>query len=128
MLKSHEKFHMLDVAKQNDFWIEANFKEDDEATNEGKVLKFTFPDGKTSYIKRDDLNQILFAIGTPTDQMKMIPQTLTKVKWYETVLSVKANKDIKKGENITFPIKLTLPAQSEEVIAPDKANKSKFII
>jgi hypothetical protein len=128
MLKSHEKFHMLDVSKQHDFWIEANFKEDDEATNEGKILKFTFPDGKISYIKRDDLNQILFSIGTPADQRKMIPQTLTKVKWYETVLSVKANKDIRKGEQITFPIKLTMPATEEKIVGEVKGNKSKFII
>ncbi len=128
MLKDAEKWRMLDTAKQNNFFIEANWRPEDEATNEGKILKFTFPDGKVSYIKRDDLNQILFAIGTPADQRKMIPQTLTKVKWYETVLSVKANKDIRKGEQITFPIKLTMPATEEKVVGEVKGNKSKFII
>ena len=59
---------------------------------------------------------ILFAIGNEAEQRKMIPQKLTRVKWYETVVSVKATKDIRKGENITFPIKITLPSVEEEVI------------
>ena len=118
---------MIDQAGSNQFWIEANWKPDDEATNEGKVLKFTFPDGKNSYARRNDLNQILFAIGDPETQRKMIPQKIAKVRWYETVVSVKAKNDIHKGEQITFPIKITLPITEEEIIGEVK-NKSKFLI
>lgn len=116
MLRNHEKFKMLDKAGKNTFWIEANWNPEDENTNEGKVLKFTFPKGETAFIKREDLHQILFALGTEEQQRKLIPQTLTKVRWYETVLSIKATKDIKKNEQITFPIKITLPPLEQEVI------------
>jgi len=126
MLKQPEKWRMLDKAGKNNFWIEANWKPDDTKTNEGKILKFTFPDNQIAYIKREELHQILFAIGTPEQQQKLIPQTLTKVRWYETVLSVKAKNDIRKGESITFPIKISLPETKEEVIG--KVKKSNLII
>ncbi len=128
MLLEHEKWKLQSLDKKETFWIEANFKEDDEETNEGKILKFTFPDGKIAYIKRDDLNQILFAIGTPTDQMKMIPQTLTKVSYEKTRLTLVAEKDFKKGELINFIYTHSPKVIQQDIIGKDKANKSKFII
>ena len=66
---------------------------------------------------------MLFAIGNKEEQVKMIPQTIRRTKWYETVISVKAKKDIKKGEIITFPLKITLPTVEEEVVAEIKKEK-----
>lgn len=120
MLTEHEKFLMIDLGKKNDFHCEVNFRADDESTNKCKVFKFTFPDGKEAFIRREDLLQMFFACGKPEDQQKMIPQRLTSTRWYETVLSVRAGKDIRKGENITFPIKLSLPPIEQEVVSEIK--------
>lgn len=128
MIQGHEKFNVVDIFdKPTGLYIEVNWKEDDKKTNECKVLKLTFPDGKEAFMKREHLLSVLFAISKEEDQRKMIPQTVKKVRWYETVVSVKAKKDIHKGENITFPIKLTLPAEKTERIGSLPAQKSSKI-
>jgi hypothetical protein len=116
MEKNYNKFRLVDQAGKKDLIIEVNWNEKEEETNGSKVLKLTYPNGENAYVKREYFNSLLFVLGTPEEQQKMIPQKLTKARWYETVLSVKATKDIKKGENITFPIKLTMPVQEEEII------------
>lgn len=119
MLDRYEKFRLVDEGKNNEFFVEVNWDKN-QKTSDCKVLKFTFPDGTESYIKREYLNALLFAVGNEEEQQKMIPQTITRVKWYETVVSVKAKNDIKRGELITFPIKLSLPSLQEEAIAEIK--------
>jgi hypothetical protein len=116
MIKDHQKFKLIDLNNKPAGIVEVNWNPKDESTNECKVLKFIYPDGSTSFVERKILNELLFVIGKPEDQRKMIPQTIKRVRWHETVLSVKAHKDIRKGENITFPIKITLPSIEEEVI------------
>ena len=116
MLKHHEKFRLVDLNGKPAATVDVNWNPEDKKTNECKVLKFTYPDGTTSHVERKLLNELLFAIGKPEDQRKLIPQVNRKVRWYETTLGVKATKDIRKGETITFPIKITLPSIEEEVI------------
>lgn len=131
MLKEHEKWAMADKAKKNNFFIEVNWNPDDKTTNKSKVLRFTFPDGKTAFIPRQQMQEILFAIGTPKDQQRMIPQKLTKVRWYETVLGIKATKNIAKGQMINVPVKISLPTVEEEIIAElkkENRNKSGIIV
>jgi len=123
MIDTYEKFRMLDENKKNDFYIEVNYDYDKD--NQSNILKVTFPNGDICYLKRNLLNELLFALGNPEEQKKMIPQTLTRVKWYETVVSVKAKKDIQKGENITFPIKISLPTEKQEVIGEIKGVATK---
>ena len=123
MIESHEKFHMFDEVKGrgNNFFMEVNWNGDkDEETNNCKLIKFTFPDGKESLMKKEHLTAVLFAIGTAAEQIKMIPQKLTSVKHYETTLGVTAKKDIRKGEKIIFPISITLPSVEREAIAEFK--------
>ena len=117
MIKTYEKFRIVDLAGKPAVEIEVNWELNNTEMNECKVLKFNYPDGTVSYVKRELLNQLLFAIGTPEEQRKLIPQKLTKVRWYETILGVKATKDIRKGEMINFPIKISLPPIEEEVIS-----------
>ena len=119
MLQGYYKFRLPDKSKKNDFYAEVNWKED-ESIESCQIIRFTFPDGKQAYLERKLLNEMLFAIGRKEDQRKMIPQKMTRVRWYETVVSVKAKKDIHKGENITFPIKISLPSVEEEVISEIK--------
>jgi len=132
MITGHEKFRLTDLGKKNDFTIEVNYKGDEDAeTNECKILKITFSDGKECYIEKEKLNSVLFAIGTAAEQRQMIPQVIRRSRWYETVISVKAKKDIRKGEDITFPLKITLPTEEEAVIAEikrEQRNKSTILI
>jgi len=108
MLTEYQKFQLPDQSNENNITAEVNYSEDPDV-NECKIIRFTLPDGKKMYVKREHLNQILFAIGKAEDQRKMIPQKIRTVHWFETVLGVKATKDIRKGEMINFPIKASVP-------------------
>lgn len=110
MIDNYEKIRVPDENKKNDFFVEVNFDKKDKC----KVLRVTFPDGKQAFVKKEYLNAILFAIGNDEEQRQMIPTTVQQVRWYETVVSVKAKKDIHKGDNITFPIKISIPSPQEE--------------
>lgn len=132
MISTHEKFRLVDLGGKNHLFAEVNWNPDDQNTNDCKVVRFLFPDGTQAHVKRERLNEMLFAIGKAEDQQKMIPQKVLDVKWYETTLSVKANKDIRKGEQITFPIKLSMPSEEKSIIdnlkgLVSKANKSPII-
>lgn len=127
MLKHHEKFRMLDVAKENDFFMEVNWKPNDEKTNECKIVRFTFPDGKEALIKREHLHSVLFAIGKAEDQVNMVPQVHETIRNLETVLGITATKDIHKGEKINVRVKIPIPmGKREEFIG--KAPKSSELI
>ena len=123
MLTEHEKFILGENEK---FFAEINWNPSDEDTNNCKVVKFTFPDGKQSYVKKKNLIEILFAMGSPEEQVKMIPQKLIRTRWYETVVGVKAKRNIGKGEMINFPIKLSLPDREEEIIGNRKVGIQKI--
>lgn len=125
MIKSHEKFRILDENKLNNFTAEVNWNEKDEKTNNCKMLRIIFPDGKECIMKKEQFTALLFAIGNEEEQRKMIPQKITRVRWYETVLSIKATKDIRKGESITFPIKLTMPSEEEQIIGALKSESAR---
>lgn len=119
MISSYEKFRVPDENKTNELTVEVNWNPHDEAIKDCKLVRLTLG-GKTMTLKKEHLHAILFAIGNEEEQRKMTPQVLTKSRWYETVISVEAKNDIKKGEKLTFPLKLTLPTFTEEVIAEAK--------
>lgn len=103
-----------DVSKKNDFEVEVNWNPKDKKTNECKYLRFIFPNGQIALVKREAFQAFLFAVGTEEDQRKLIPTTTNHVRWYETVLGITAKKDIRKGEKIVVPVKLTLPAFEDQ--------------
>ena len=115
MIQGYERIRVPDLQKTNDFFVDVNWVKDPKISG-CKVLRVTFPNGTQAFVRREHLHAILFAIGTEEQQRELIPQTMQRVKWYETIVSVKARKDIRKGENITFPIKISLPEISQEVI------------
>lgn len=127
MILDYEKIVIKDESGKNHLIAEVNWNPEDEKTNKCQIIRLTYPDGKTAFIEREKLMSFIFAIGTATQQKDLIPQTLHRVKWYETVLSVKATKNIKKGEQITFPIKITLPATEEEIIGKKKFGGSSLV-
>lgn len=113
MITTHEKFNIVDpnLASTGMYW-EVNWDPSDKETNECKVIKMTLPDGNTVFVTRKVLLEILFAIGQPEDQQKMIPQTLETIHHYKTVLGIKATKNIEMGEMINFPIELSIPCNA----------------
>lgn len=121
MISDHQKFRVPDLNGKNHITAEVNWDEKDPATNQCKVIRMTTEGGEKLYVKREDLNQILFAIGDPDSQKQLIPQTLETVHWRETVLGIRAIKDIKKGEMINFPIKISFPCTNTREVIGEKA-------
>src|SRR3990167_176864 len=129
MIDYYEKFRLLDENKENEFYAEVNWDSEDKKSNQSKLIRFTFPDGKTAVVKKELLNTMLFAIGTEDEQRQMIPQTLETVHHYKTLLGIKANKEIAKGEMLNFPIELSIPCATlrKEIISGiPKPKKSWF--
>lgn len=120
MIKGYEKFRVPDENKGEPIVVEVNWNPYDKTVTDCKLIRIILPGGHTAVVKKEHLNAILFAIGNEEEQRKMIPQVTRRSKWYETVVSVKATKDIKKGQELTFPIKLTLPTIEAEAIAEVK--------
>ena len=117
MLITNEKFRIIDKNNRSTgIVLEVNWSPKDDKTNKCQIIKLTY-DGKEYFVDRNLFLEFVFAIGRPEDQQKMIPQTITNVKWYETILGIKATKDIHKGEMINVPIKLTLPTQERDTIS-----------
>ena len=125
MLKGYEKFKVPDMNKTRYMTWEVNWNEGDPVTNECKVIRVTFPNGDLMSIKREHLNAILFALGNSEEQRQMVPQTLHRSKWYETILGITAMKNIQKGEKINVRVKIPLPTVSEEVVSEMKRDVLK---
>ena len=121
MILDYQKFQIPDQNQANTIIAEVNWKPEDPATNESKIIRLTLPDGKQLFVKREDFNQILFAIGDPESQRNLIPQKLETVHWRRTMLGVKAKKDIKKGELVTFPIEISFPCTTAKQIIGDRS-------
>lgn len=111
MINGYEKLRIPDENKTQEVLLEVNWNAKDEC----KFIRISLGD-KTAVIKKEHFLAFLFSIGNEDEQRKMIPQTQTKSRWYETVITVKAKKDIRAGEDLTFPIKLSLPALTTEVV------------
>lgn len=126
MITSHEKFKVPDEGKTHELIFEVNWNPHDKKSNNCQIVRVTMPNGDAVLIRKEHLNAILFAIGTEEEQQKMIPQTLTHSRIYETVVGVTAQKDIRKGEKVIFPIKLTLPTLEETVIGEIKDVRNKI--
>jgi len=124
MIDEYEKLVLPDENSGKDIIVEVNY-EDNPATDQCKILKLTLPDIKNVFIKKEYLMSLMFAIGNAEEQRKSIPQRISHSRWYDTVVSVKATKDIRKDEKITFPIRISLPAYEEEVLGQGKSDGIK---
>lgn len=129
MLKTYTKGEIKDLyGKNTGVKLEVNWNSDDQKIADCKVIKMTLPGGKELFVKKEEFLSFLWLMGNNDEHMKMIPQTLTRSRWYETVLSVKATKDIRKGENLTFPIKLSMPDYTEEVIGNLQRKSGQIVV
>ena len=115
MIIEPEKFKIIDQSGKNTIEIEVNWRPEDEKINECKVLRIKI-NGEEGYVALGDLRTILFACSNPKEQRKMLPiQMVTQRKW-QTVLGVKADHDIKKGEIVNFKVDIPLPPIEEEIM------------
>ncbi len=115
MISSYEKLKVADQNKSNDVVFEVNWNKHDESTKDCKLVRITVG-GKSAIIKKEDLISFLFIIGKEDEQRNLIPQQITRSRGYTTVVTVKAKHDIKEGDDVTFPLELTLPDVKQEVI------------
>lgn len=125
MLKGYEKLRIPDENKLHDMVWEVNWNPHDKKTSDCKLVRVTFPGGQTSLVKKEHMLSALFAIANAEEQLKMVPVQKTLSRWYETIVSVTATKDVKKGEELTFPIKLSLPAHTYDVLSEAKQDLLK---
>lgn len=124
MIKERETFKIPQLNPGKDIEIDVNWQPDDEKTNECKVLRFRYPDGTTSYVKKDLFYGLLFAIGSKEQQRKMIPQKLSSVRHYKTDMYLQMRKDCKKGDIVKVPVDISLPSIDEEIIGTGYSNAS----
>lgn len=120
MIKTHQKFKLPDENKGNHVIVEVNWN-DDPKVKDCQMIKIG-----DAVVKKEHLMAILFTIGNGEEQMKMVPYRVQHNRHYETMVGVTATKDIRKGEKINFPIKLTLPTYEEEIWGDDR-KKSPII-
>lgn len=116
MITGYERFEIPDKNKDHSFTVDVNWDEQDKATNECKMLRFTFPNGDEALVEREHLMAVLFAIGDDDQQRKLIPQKIQVIRKYQTVLGIKATKDIKAGEMINVPVDIPLPPIEDEIM------------
>ncbi|MFZ2151789.1 MAG: hypothetical protein WAV09_01630 [Minisyncoccia bacterium] len=118
MIHEYQKMQLPDEAKAHDIVVEVNWNIKDVKSNECQLIRFTFPNGDTALVKREHLNQVLFSIGDPEDQRKLLPQKIETVHHQVMNLKVKAKQDIKKGEEIILrEIALSVPCSiAREVV------------
>lgn len=114
MLKGHRTF------KVGPLTFEVNWSNDEEVKDCQLIRIHVDENARDFTIKKQELNAILFTLGTSDEQMKMIPQVETRSRHYETVVGVKTDRDIAKGEEVIFPISIALPSFEEEIIAEAK--------
>ena len=124
MIDDHQKFRLIDKNNKNEIILEVNWDLKDEKTNQCQVVKVISPSGDETYVDRKELHGFLFLIGRRLDQEQLIPQRQQTIRNLETVLGIKATKDIKKGEYINVPVKIPIPLGESEFIGPmQKSNK-----
>jgi hypothetical protein len=115
MISEFREFKFGDKVKMVVNW---NGSED---VKDCKKIKFVIGErGKEQsfYIDREELVSFMLLMGTEKDAEKLIPEKITKVTRYETILEfkIKASHNIKKGDEFTVraPHIVNLPV-SEDV-------------
>lgn len=117
MIKRHEVFVVPDENKTRIMKWEVNWNPKDKKTNDCKILRVVFPDGKEMMVKREYLNSLLFIIGTPEMQQTLVPQKIVQKRRFQGQVKLKATKDISKGEEIITTCYHDLPELVEDTLS-----------
>jgi hypothetical protein len=83
-----------------------------------KKIRFKF-DGKTQILDHKEVYSMLMLFGTPDEQVALIPSTKREMVLIETMLHVKASKDIKQGELITVPYTYSIDQETYDQMLRD---------
>lgn len=129
MLEEYSRAKIYDIeGRDTKASLEVNWNVNDGATNKCQALRFTFPDGSQHYISKKQFLSFLWTIGAAEEQRRMVVQNIERVHWRETVLGIEAKKDIRKGERINVPIKISFPCSlaGEEIIGEYKKQEIKY--
>lgn len=90
--------------------IEANWN---ASVTPCKVIKITL-DGKEAIMERDDLYALMMLFGDEEQQSDLIPVKQQEVRAITRMLTVRANKDIKRGQAIKFAYEYFVPTRVYE--------------
>jgi len=102
----------------NELWIKGEFRKD-------KKLLTVEIEGKEVMIAFDDLWTTLFPMANDDQQDKMIPTKTTRTRILEQLLTIRLNKDCRKGELVAFKHKVSVP---EEMICVKPEGDTKILI
>lgn len=109
----HNIATLTDVRGQNDIEVEVNKDGKEEDFVEFKIRDCD-GDYIKSYISIKDLYGLVFLLVGPEEQADMIPIKKTEMRSEVRKIRVKAQKDIKRGEEIVVNYKLDYPLIIEE--------------
>jgi len=99
-------------------WINGEIRKD-------KKLITIEIEGKEVMVAFDDLWTTLFPMADDDQQDKMIPTKTTRTRVLEQLLTIRLNKDCRKGELITLKHKVSVP---EEMICIKPQGSEKILI
>jgi len=106
--------------KKNGLTILANWN---EAVTPCKMFKFIIG-GKEVIMSRDDLYTLLFLFANEEQMTDLIPVKDTELTMIRRLIKVKAQKNIKKGQFITFPYNYAIPkGEYEKLVFSDSSVK-----
>jgi len=110
MLQDHEKLQIPGISVEaKPLQLEVNYRgTEDKKTNGCKILRVRLGREET-HIKFEDLWNLMFLMASSEKQDKMIPVSLHRIRHVERVITVEANRDVKRGEKITFTYRMKIP-------------------
>lgn len=85
--------------------VEANWN---PSVTPGKAFRVKL-DGKEAIIERDDLYALMMLFGNEKQQEELIPVQQVKVRAITRMLKVRAQRDLRRGQVISFPYTYFVP-------------------
>lgn len=117
MIEEAQKFDLKDLSGKKKCSVFADPK---KTLVDGKddfmldSLKFRIGEEEAIF-SLGDIRTILFALSDTKAQRDMLPIQMVTQRKYQTVLGIKADRDIKKGEMINFKVDIPLPPIEKEI-------------
>ena len=119
MLKSHNFCLLKDSEGENDVNVEIN-----PDKKHLDIVKLTM-DGKTATINKHELQSLVFMISKADTQAEMAAMKSVSVTQCIRSIKIKAQKDIKKGEEIIANVAIDIPTYLKKKFKGLKKPKTK---
>lgn len=116
MIEEAQKFDIksLQGGKCSIFAVPKKIEESGGIRYELDAIEIKINDEK-AVIALGDIRSIIFALSNPKQQRDMLPLQMVTQRNYKTLLGLKAERDIKKGEMINFQVDIPLPPIEKEI-------------